>query len=240
MANAWARDRARPFYLAFAGMAVAAVLVGFSTTYFIPGPRGTLNIPWIVHVHGWAAMAWVLLLVAQVWLVRSGRSRLHRRVGQTTLPLAIAVWASGIATGVWATRRDLPVMGDAAYANTSGTAFSLTVFLLLAIAAFAMRRRPDCHKRLVLLATVVLLWPAFFRFRHILPEMPRPDILLGLLLTDSLILLAAIRDKLRFGRVHPVWKGVGTGVFIEQVLESVMFETGLNQPPGAWLYGLLT
>ena len=66
MANPWARDRARTFYLAFAGMAVAAVLIGFSTTYFIPGPRGTLNIPWIVHLHGWTAMGWVVLLVLQV------------------------------------------------------------------------------------------------------------------------------------------------------------------------------
>lgn len=240
MANAWARDRARTFYLAFAIMAVAAVVIGFSTTYFIPGPRGTLGLPWVVHVHGWFAMAWVALLVAQVWLVRSGRSRLHRRVGQGALPIAFGIWASGIATGVWATRRDLPEMGEAAYANTSGTAISLTMFLLLVISAVAMRRRPDWHKRLVLLATVVVLWPAFFRFRHILPTMPRPDILLGLLLADSPILVAAIRDKLRFGQVHPAWKWVGTGVFVEQILESVAFETGLNRAPGAWLYTLLT
>lgn len=240
MANTWARDRARTFYLAFALMAVAAVAIGFSTTYFIPGPRGTLNIPWIVHFHGWTAMAWVLLLVAQVLLVRSGRSRLHRQVGKAALPLAFAIWASGIVTGVWATRRDLPEVGAAAYGNTSGTALSLTVFLLLVISAVAMRRRPDWHKRLMLLATVVVLWPAFFRFRHILPAMPRPDILLALLLANSPILVAAIRDKLRFGQVHPAWKWIGTGVFIEQILEFLAFETGLNRAPGAWLYGLLT
>lgn len=240
MANAWARDRARNFYLAFAVMAVAAVAIGFSTTYFIPGPRGTLNLPWTVHVHGWFAMAWVGMLVAQVWLVRSGRTRLHRRVGQAALPLAVGVWASGIATGIWVTRRDLPKVGEAAYANTSGTAMSLTVFLLLVIAAMAMRRRPDWHKRLVLLATVVVLWPAFFRFRHLLPEMPRPDIFLGLLLADSPILIAAIRDKVRFGRTHSAWKWVGTLVFVEQILEALAFETGLNRAPGEWLFGLLT
>lgn len=240
MANAWARDRARNFYLVFALMAVAAVGIGFSTTYFIPGPRGGLNIPWIVHVHGWLAMSWVLLLVAQVWLVRSGQSRLHRRIGQAALPLAFAIWASGIATGIWATRRDLPQMGYAAYANTSGTAISLTVFLLLVISAVAMRRRPDWHKRLVLLATVVVLWPAFFRFRHILPEMPRPDILLALLLANTPILIAAIRDKRRFGFVHPAWKWVGSALFVEQTLEFLAFETGVNQAPGEWLYRLLT
>lgn len=110
------------------------------------------------------------MLVAQVLLVRSGRSRFHRRVGQAALPLAVAIWASGIGAGVWATSRDLPKTGDPAYANTSGTAFSLTAFLLLMIGAVAMRRRPDWHKRLVLLATVVVLWPAFFRFRQSCPK----------------------------------------------------------------------
>ena len=240
MANPWARDRANLFYIGFALMAVGTVGIGFSTTYFIPGPRGTLNLPWIVHLHGWLAMGWVGMLVAQVWLVRAGRSRVHRQAGQAALPLAIAVWASGIATGVWATSRDLPEMGEAAYANTSGTTISLTVFLLLVAAAIAMRRRPDWHKRLILLATVVVLWPAFFRFRHLLPAFPRPDIFLGLLLADSPILIAAIRDKLRFGRVHPALKWVGAGVFVEQVLEALAFETGLNRAPGEWLYRLLT
>ena len=78
MANAWARDRARDYYLLYGAMALAAILIGFSTTYFLPGVHGTLNIPWVVHAHGWLAIAWVLLLIAQVLLVRSNRTRIHR------------------------------------------------------------------------------------------------------------------------------------------------------------------
>lgn len=240
MANAWARDRARDFYLLFGAMALAAILIGFSTTYFLPGMRGTLDIPWIVHAHGWLAIGWVALLIAQVVLVRSSRTRIHRKLGPLGLPLALGIWASGIATALWATGRDLPGSGYAAYAIASGSTMSLTMFLLLASVALAMRRRPDWHKRLILLATVVLLWPAFFRFRHFVPSLPRPDIFLALLLANSPILIAAIRDKLRFGAVHPAWKWVGSAVFIEQVLELVAFETGANQAPGEWLYRLLT
>ncbi len=240
MANAWARDRVRNFYLAFALVAVAAVAIGFSTTYFIPGPRGTLNIPWTVHLHGWTAMAWVLLLVAQVVLVRSGRSRLHRQVGKAALPLALAVWASGIAVGIWVVGRDRPAQGDAAFESFAGTITSLTMFAALALAAVLMRRRPDWHKRLMLLATVVVLWPAYFRFRHLLPFVPRPDLLLGLLLADLPILIAAVRDRLRWGRVHPVWAYVGSAVFVEQTLETVAFGSGLITPLGRAAYLLLT
>ena len=240
MANAWARDRARTFYLAFSGMAVAAVLIGFSTTYFIPGPRGTLNIPWMVHLHGWTAMAWVVFLVAQVMLVRSGRSRLHRQAGKAAVPLGIGVWASGIAVGVWVVDRDLPDQGDFAYESLAGTIISLSMFLALVVAALLLKRRPDWHKRLMLLATIVVLWPAFFRFRHLMPFVPRPELLLGLLLADLPILIAAVRDRVRWGRVHPVWAYVGSAVFVEQLAEVLAFGTGTTTPLGRAAYHLLT
>ena len=239
MANAWARDRARSFYLAFAGMAVAAVLIGFSTTYFLPGQRGTLNLPWTVHLHGWTAMAWVVLLVAQVLLVRSGRSRLHRQVGKAAVPLALGVWMSGLAVGVWVVERDLPSQGDFAYESLAGTVISLTMFLALVIAAVLLRRKADWHKRLMLLATIVVLWPAFFRFRHLLPFVPRPELLLGLLLADLPILIAAVRDRLRWGRVHPAWAYVGSAVFAEQLAETLAFGSGTTTPLGRAVYHLL-
>lgn len=240
MANAWARDRARDFYLAFAAMALSAVLIGFSTTYFLPAARGALGIPWVVHGHGWLAMGWIALLITQVLLVRTGRTRWHRRLGSLAVPLAIGIWASGLAVARWVVTRDMPEQGNFAFASMAGTAISLTMFVAVTVAALLLRRRPDWHKRLILLATIMLLWPAFFRFRHLLPFVPRPEITLALLLADFPILIAAIRDRVRFGRVHPAWKWVGSAVFAEQALELWAFESGITAGMGKWLYGLLT
>ncbi len=239
MANIWARDRARDFYLAFAAMAFSAVLIGFSTTYFLPAARGTLDIPRVVHIHGWLAMSWIALLIAQVVLVRAERTRWHRRLGTLALPLAAGIWASGLAVALWVTTRDMPSQGNVAFAAAAGTMISLTMFVALAAAALILRRKANWHKRLILLATIVLLWPAFFRFRHLLPFVPRPEITLALLLNNLPTLIGAIRDRVRFGRVHPAWKWVGSAVFVEQALEIWAFESGVTAGLGQWLYGLM-
>lgn len=48
------------------------------------------------------------------------------------------------------------------------------MFTGLVAAGLINRRRPEVHKRLMLLATLLILWPAWFRFRHFFPGVPRP------------------------------------------------------------------
>ena len=86
-----------------------------------------------------------------------------------------------------------------------------------------------------------MLWPAFFRFRHLMPWVPRPDIWLGLILADLPILIAAVRDRIIYGHVHPVWAIFGTLLIAEQTLETmVLFETTLWRDLGADIYRLLS
>ena len=174
----------------------------------------------------------------QTQLVRSRRTPLHRRLGQAALPLAIAVWASGIATAVWAARRDLPETGTAATSNLGGTAIGLSLYVLLVVAAVVLRRRPDWHKRLIVLATIQVLWPAFFRLRHLLPIVPKPEIFLALVLAYSPVLVAALRDRWRYGAVHPVWLFVAPALILEQSLEFFYFDRGILRHFGQWLYAL--
>ena len=111
--------------------------------------------------------------------------------------------------------------------------------LALVLGAIAMRKRPQWHKRLVLIATVVMLWPAWFRWRHFLPWVPRPDITLGLIVADLPIVVAMVRDRLRFGAVHPAYWWVGLPVICEQTFEALAFGTPFWTRFGMWLYGLL-
>ena len=240
MAAAWARDRATLFYLGFGLVGLLVVALGFGVTYAVPMARGTFAAPWFVHLHGASALGWVLLFIAQASLVRVRQTRLHRPLGLVGLPLALLVWASGIATGLWAAQRDLLEQGTVATSSLGGTTIGLTLYLLLVVAAVAMRGRPDWHKRLVMLATIQVLWPAFFRLRHLLPAVPNPEVSFALVMAYSPILVAALRDRVRCGAVHPVWSLVAPALVVEQSLEVAFFDQGPLRLFGQWVFALLT
>lgn len=240
MANQWARDRATRFYLGFGLVGLTVVALGFGVTYVLPMARRTFSAPWFVHLHGASALAWIVLLIIQARLVGRARTPLHRRLGKIALPLALLIWASGIATAVWAAGRDLAKLGTAATSGLAGTATGLSLYLLLVIAALITRRKPDWHKRLVMLASIQVLWPAFFRLRHLLPVVPKPEISFALVLAYSPILIAALRDRWLYGKIHPVWLWVGPALVVEQSAEIMMFDQGLMRQLGQLLYRLLS
>jgi hypothetical protein len=101
----------------------------------------------------------------------------------------------------------------------------MTIFLGLVAAAVVLRKKPDWHKRLMLLATIAVLWPAWFRFRHFMPWVPQPEILLAVVLADSLIAVAMLRDKLKFGQVHPAYWLFGVGLIAEHMAEAMLFDS---------------
>src|SRR3569832_816424 len=123
----WRKDRAARFYVAIACTAVAAVAIGFSTTYFLPLAGGTFAGPPVAHVHGLLFMAWITLMLLQPLLVRAGRSRLHRKLGWIAPPLALAMATSGLGIGAHAVARDLTSGGgDEAYAQLIGVVAAMS------------------------------------------------------------------------------------------------------------------
>src|SRR5690349_22352273 len=102
-----ARARRSPFffYLSMAFLAIA--LVGFSTTFFFPLARGTFIAPPVIHLHGALLFGWLAFFIAQTVFIRNRSLRLHRRLGWLGLALSIAIVVSGVAVGLFATRRDM-------------------------------------------------------------------------------------------------------------------------------------
>jgi uncharacterized membrane protein len=237
----WRGDRAGRFYLAIALIAVAAVAIGFSTTYFLPLARGSFAGPNVAHIHGLLFMTWVALLLVQPLLVRRRQTQLHRKLGLVALPLALAMAASGLGVGVFAVTRDLAAGGGAAaYSQIVGVASAMAFFVAYVAIALAFRKKPDWHKRMMLLATIAILWPAWFRFRHLMPWVPRPDIILGVVVSDSLILIAMLRDKLKFGRVHPAYWIFGLVLIADHVGETLLYDSPGWQTAARAIYGVLT
>jgi hypothetical protein len=229
------------FYVIMGLVGVAAASIGFFGTYTRPVLAGAFSGPSFLHWHGAFAMGWVLLFAVQPWFIRRNVFRLHRVFGVLGVLLAVGAAATMLPAQYVASTRDAADGGgDVARALVLGALSSGTQFLLLVFAGALHVHRPPVHKRLMLLATIVLLWPAWFRWRHFLPWVPNPDLWLGVVVADSLIVVAWLRDRLTQGRIHPVLLWVGLALMLMHLAELSLIGHPQWVAAGLRLYDALT
>jgi hypothetical protein len=154
----------RTFFVWTALALAIFVLWGFGPTYFLRPFIHTRDIAWITHVHAIVYLGWIALFVVQATLVARDRTDLHRRLG-----VLGAVWgALVVVVGIWtvfATMRPQIREGwDAVHGPVASflwlawsNAGNPIMFGLLFAPAIALRRRPQAHKRLMLLACLTLM-----------------------------------------------------------------------------------
>lgn len=232
--------RAAPRSRFFLGMSLAFLaiaLVGFSTTFFIPLAQGTFRAPPVIYVHAALVYGWLLFLILQVSLIHGRSIPNHRRLGIAGVALAAGVMVSGVLVGLWATRRDLAGGYDAfAAGQLVNTVIEMLVFGSLVAAAIAFRRDGESHKRLLMLATISALAPAWLRLRHLFPGVPNPFVTFSAL-ADSLLLVVVARDWLVLRRVHPVYLWAGGAMLLVHLIELL----AITSPPwlrlSRWLLG---
>ncbi len=183
---------------------VATAVVGFA-----PRSAGILSgampmPPLAVHVHAFLMTAWIGLLATQAGLVAAGRIERHRTLGVASFLLAPALLVGLIAVAV-VRYHDLTEAGVGLIA--SNILFlqirSILLFPLFFGWAMAVRRTdPEMHKRMLILATFVLLDAAVAR--HV--WLPGNDITVGYDATHIYWLLllapALVHDTIRLGRPH--------------------------------------
>lgn len=226
------------FIISFVGL--LAALIGFTKTFFIPVAAGTFTAPTAIHVHGAFAFTWIMLFVVQSVFIHFGKYQFHRNLGMAGLFIALGVAITMVPAGLFQVQRELnPGLGETAYSSLTGVITSGIMFLGFVLFGVMKRNRPDYHKRFMVLATIVVLWPAWFRFRHYFPSIPNPEIWFALVLADSLIVISWIWEKIKYGFVHPVLLYGGLFIILEQTFEVIMFDTAAWRIVGKWIYHLL-
>jgi len=221
-------------------VALLAVLIGFAKTFIIPVAAHQFSAPVFIHIHGAFAFAWIFLFFTQTFLIYVHKYSVHQALGFAGLFISAGVMITMIPAGVFVVERDLREgFGESAYSSLVGVITSGVLFFSLVVAGILKRKAAESHKRLMLLATIVVLWPAWFRFRHYFPSVPRPDIWFALVLAESLIVVAWLWDKLKHGKVHPVLKYVGLFIILEQTCEVIVFDSPPWRQVAKWVYSLL-
>ena len=196
-----------------AGFSIHAVTVALFVATAVLGfaPRsasilaGTMPMPPLaVHVHAFLMTAWLVLLAVQAGLIVGGRQPLHRTLGVASFVLAPTLLAGLIAVTI-VRYHDLTEAGLGTLA--SNILFlqirSAVLFPLFFAWAMVVRRTDsEMHKRMLILATFVLLDAAVAR--HV--WLPGNDITAGYDATHAYWLLllvpAVIYDIARLGRLH--------------------------------------
>ena len=154
----------RNFFLAFLAACWLGVLMGF-TPAAIKRYAGHADYPapLILEIHAFAFCAWMVLLTAQIALIRTRRPRLHMKLGLVGFALVPLMAISGALSEVYSQRFRFAHPPDS-QAFLIIAIFYVVAFTTLASAALAARKNPAAHKRLILLATTIIVGAAYTRW----------------------------------------------------------------------------
>jgi len=205
-----------------ATLLAGVIFAGFAPTFFARGAFFDLPpLPTLALLHGVVGTLWLVLFVAQAWLVTADRRDWHRRLGVLggVLAALFVLGAAGVITNL-----ELGHVYDSAgalaahvFANGAPT----VAFGLLVAAGIAQRRAAARHKRLMLFAAITLLPPGTGRlFGYLgLSSLNVPVYL-------CVLFCSALYDLFVYRRVHPVsWVSglalaaieIGTDLWLEAI-----------------------
>jgi hypothetical protein len=234
-----ARVATRWFFVWMAGACAFVAFAGFAPTYWLQLPAGTVVGSPLLHLHGVLFSAWTLFFLLQTMSAARGRIDRHRAWGLFGISLATAMVLVGfaVANDVLATRLAAG-LGDRARAFHIASISLITLFGGLVLAAIASIKRPEVHKRLMLLATISVMPPAiarlFFAFSVGIGPGLRPglgpprtveSVMAPSLVADTLILVGLVYDWRTRGRPHPAYLIGGATILAVQIVRDPISTT---------------
>jgi hypothetical protein len=247
--------KARPrFYVWFSFVSAVTTFVGFWPSFWAPMLRGAHVPSPGMEIHGLLFSLWPLYMLFQTRLVISGRTTRHRDVGLVGVALATAMCIFGVIAAIDQTQRAATVG-----ALDAGLRFMILpiaeIVLFAGFLTFALvnLRCPEWHKRLLVMATTLLMEAPIGRigtfylaFHGKLPVpagMPSPPPPLGqgfpiLAILDPFILAAIIYDWRTRGRPHPAYLLGASAIVVMRLSRGAISHTSSWYSIARWIYSL--
>lgn len=201
--------RDRNFFLGFLLVAWTGVILGFAPPSWARfHGEADYAAPLILQLHAGLYTLWMVLLTAQIVLIRTGRQAIHRRLGLSAAAMIPAMVFTGFFAEAYSQRYYLGHPPDS-QAFFIIPIFYVAAFGAISTAALLNRRDSAVHKRLIYMATTIIVGAAWTR------TIGRPltgvvgDGFFGMIghtFTSTNLLLAALLvfDWRTRGRPHPV------------------------------------
>ena len=222
----------RIFYPLFVAAIWCGILGGFGPELIKHVQGGEAAYPLIVHLHAAAFTGWMVLLSAQVLLIRTGRWQLHRQLGIAAIGLAVVMLFLGPAVSLAIQRAQLglahpsPVFGNPAFLAVQFG--GMVDFAILLAAGLLLRANASAHRRLMLLATLAITDAGFARatgawIHQSLAPGFWTDFAGLYAANDVLILALGVYDLITRRRVHPAWAAAASYLFVSQCVANFLF-----------------
>jgi len=246
----------RWIFVFMAAWFIALVLAGFipSSLNKIEMVRSGLRPPFplVMHLHALLMGSFLLLLLAQTWLMATGRNAYHMRLGMMSLLLVPAIVIVGLILAPTMYHMMLDALQtaptEAQQRIREGLSFSENIKLIqirigilfplfLAIAFRARGRDAGLHKRMMFLATAVTLPAGIDRIPWLpssLPGSPLSPDLYTLLAISPMFVWDLIRNR-SVHRAYWIWLGIALPFTIAV---HALWDTPAWHAAARWLMGV--
>lgn len=212
------------------------VFAGFTLNHLFNEKAAIRDSVWVI-LHGILNGLWFVLLTAQTALIGGGRRKLHMKLGQSSIILAISLVVVGVIM-VFDLAQFI-IKGDefdpadpAKQSNLAalfwGTLMQWVAFVYLYVHALMRRRDADTHKRLMVFTGLVMCLAGITRLLGLV-GLPGP---VGIGVVLLFVIWMLVHDRKQLGRFHgATWIGLVT--FVLMILS--FFTLGQSQ----WFVGLV-
>ena len=226
----------RRFYTGVAIGTALIIFAGFAQTYYLKGLFRTPPLRPLLHIHGLIMTTWFVLFFVQVRLVAAHRTDLHRRLGVAGAVVAGLVLVVG--TAVALSQGHLHLIKNETSSEPPLIFLTIPLGGLLLFGTFVataifLRRRPDYHKRLMVLSCLSILPPGIDRLPLYFIENAERLTLFGL--NDLCVVICVAYDAFKSRRLHPAWVWGGAMFLTLQILTLLVRNTSLWLRIAGWM-----
>ncbi len=175
------------------------MLLGFWVTYFT---QILDQENYRMHLHGTVMILWCILLIAQAYLIRRKKIKLHRQLGKTSYLLVPLIAFTTVDLYKFRLNQST-TLENRDYLFTSSVLIALLVFLIYYLLAIYFKNKPAVHARFMI-CTIFAMFTAIIDriidsyFPSLLPFFPSVDgpviQVVGLTLADILLVILCVWD----------------------------------------------
>lgn len=223
------------FHTYFALTVASLIIVGFFRTFYGRPLFHLPPLPSLYVLHGIVFTSWLALFVVQTRLIAVRRIAVHRKLGVAGAVLAAIIVVVGVVTALHSAAIPQPrPLGMSSPQFSIVALMSITLFAICIIAALTLRRKPEYHRRLMVLAMISVLGPPVARL-VMLFHAGRYFLVIQTGAAALLVLWCFVNDWRKQHIIHPLYAIGGTVIVLSWPARIAIAQTDVWINISGWL-----